>query len=222
MILGPAVTSATLKTDARYRDATATATLLSSYALEQRGSTDFEVMKVVNGMKDEYASGASTLLRVFNASGGRLFLRSDVHWHGKVWKYPLDLVIENGQWSIALVVHAARFEGVAGGIVYRTEEVPTDIFCGWDVPFWDGPFSSSHKNTVCAEIRKPGHYDAETNLGIMRNLTNGGGASARAEHTGKAEERPFEVDHDYVAVVLTAAGTSPVTDIVIGRSDTLQ
>ncbi len=56
----------------------------------------------------------------------------------------------------------------------------------------------------------------------MRDLTNGGKATARAERTGKAGERQYEVEHDYAAVVLTAAGTSPVTEIIIGRSDTLQ
>lgn len=218
MLLGSAVTSSILKADPRYKDAKATPLLLSSYALEQRAATDFEVMKVVNGIKDEYGAGASTLLRIFNASGERLFFRHDFHRRGNVWKYPFDMIIENGQWSVVLIVHTAAGQSVAGGVVYHTTQMAADLFCGWDVPYWDGPFSSGHKNTVHCEIQKMDYWRDPAKREEAHDRTNNGKASVRTK-------LPVAYDalyHEYQVSMLTAGGTSPVTDVIFGRVEKLE
>ncbi len=213
MLLGSAVTPSLLRTDPRYEKDDITSKMLSSYALEQRSATDAEVMKVINGMKDEYGVGASTLIRIFNASGERLFLRGDFHVRGNSWKYPFDTIIENGQWSLALVVHTGSMEGVAGGVVYHT--ATADLFCGWDVPYFDGSIRG-HKNTVYGEIRKPQYWDQQAQRDEVHKRTNKAAASCKASGPGTGDDAVYRV------AVLTAAGTSPITDITIGRTDTLK
>lgn len=210
MILGSAVTDSTLKTDPRYiNELKLTEKLLSSYALEQRASTDYEVMKVVNGMKDEYGAGTSNLLRIFNASGERLFLRDAYHVRGNTWKYPFDMVIENGQWSVVLIVHTAYVEGMAGGVVYRTENNPKDIFCGWDIPYVG-------RNTVKAEIREVDYWKESANRTATHKAVNSGPSIFRSEAASSA------LPHEYKVTMQIANGTSPVTDVIFGRTNTLK
>lgn len=218
MILGSAITSSTLAADPRYQTAEATPALLSNYAFEQRSASDFEVVKVINGMKDEYGNGASTLVRIFNATGERLFYQSDFHVRGNSWKYPFDAIIENGQWSLVLIVHTGKFEGVAGGVVYRTESGPVDVFCGWDVPYFDGSFSG-HKNTVHCEIQVPDYWAPKESAkrAAVHEKTRTSGPSGRTG-TPVAGVPP----HEYKVSIVTAGGTSPMTDIVFGRVTTLK
>lgn len=217
MILGSAITSSTLDADPRFHKKEVTPDMLSNYAFEQRSATDFEVVKVINGMKDEYGNGASTLVRIFNATGERLFYQSAFNLRGNSWKYPFDAIIENGQWSLVLIVHTGKFEGVAGGVVYRTEKTATDVFCGWDVPYFDGLFSE-HKNTVHSEIQAPGYWDKPGIRTDTHETTRTGQASKRTDTPAAGAA----LQHDYKVSIVTAGGTSPMTDIVFGRVGTLK
>lgn len=215
MLLGSAVTPAVLQTDPRYQKGDITLDMLSTYALEQRAATDSDVMKVLNGIKDEFGSGASTLIRIFNASGERLYLRDDFHLRGNTWKYPFDMVIENGQWLVALVVKNGTMEGVAGGVVYHS--ATADMFFGWDVPYFDGKLSG-HKNTVLSEIRTLNYWEKQRERDTVHTATNKAAASWHAPHVNSTEPQ----DLGYRVSIFTAAGTSPITDVTIGRAATLK
>lgn len=215
MLLGSAVTKAVLQTDPRYQKGEITLDMLSNYALEQRAATDSDVMKVLNGVKDEYGSGASTLIRIFNASGERLFLREDFHLRGNTWKYPFDMIIENGQWLVALVVKNGTMEGVAGGVVYHS--ATADMFFGWDVPYVDATLRG-HKNTVYSEIRHLKNWDRKPAREEAHRATNKAAASWHAPRPDSNEPK----DLGYRVSIFTAAGSSPITDVTIGRTETLK
>lgn len=219
MLLGTAVTEAVLKTDPRYVGQQITSPMLSTYALEQRASTDTDVLKIANGMKDEYGNGASTLLRIFNAAAEPLRLRYDIHRYGNIWKYPVDMVIHNGQWSVLLVVHAQPFQGVAGGLIYHAAGSDVDLFCGWDMPYMDDLFGKGHNNKVYGDIQKPNYWSPKDKREAIHDRTN---KDKVAGYLTPAPAANAEVKHGYRISLQTAAGTSPVTDITFGLVDTLK
>lgn len=218
MLLGNAVTEAILKSDPRYQSEKITPVLLSQYALEQRSSTDTDVMKIANGMKDEYSNGASTLVRIFNASGESLYLRYDLHDYGNTWKYPPDMVIHNGQWSVLLVAHAKGLQGVAGGLVYNAASKNMDMFCGWDVPYMDDIFGKGHNNKVYGEIQPRDYWGSKERREAVHTRTNRDKIAAYITPAPEVANPP----HNYRISLQTAAGTSPVTDIIFGLVETLK
>lgn len=75
---------------------------LATIAMERRGQRDLELMRYVNSLLKD-ANGDYVALRLYNGSGERLWLdtRSFTGESG-VWKYPPDLFIDPGQWSVVI------------------------------------------------------------------------------------------------------------------------
>ncbi len=116
---------------------------LAKAALQAQESNQQAAMTLVNSFKEDYGNGVSTLVMLYNATGAELALRSSDDSSGHIGKYPYDLTIQNGQWSVFLHVHTS---GTAGGSVgavgYNVEDGNTKPVA---VVAWDNPYSGSPK-----------------------------------------------------------------------------
>ena len=159
VIVGNIVTKEDVVLDPRYsklKPDQVTTKLLSEFTQQQQTKFDFEATKTINGIKEEYGTGVSTLLRIYNTSGRTLrFQKQGPNWSGHMWKYPFDETIGNGQWSVALHVKtsgAAR--GSVSSVVYRVEDEGDDIFMGWSSPF----DHNIYDNQVYVEVKNDNHW----------------------------------------------------------------
>ena len=60
-----------------------TTKILGEYTLKQKVKYDLEATKVINGIKEEYGHGVSSLIRIYNASGCTLtYSKQGPDWHG--------------------------------------------------------------------------------------------------------------------------------------------
>ena len=218
MLLGNAVTEAILKSDPRYHGKDITPIMLSEYALEQKASTDTDVLKIGNGMKDEYGKGISTLVRIFNACAEPLYLRYDLHLRGNIWKYPPDMVIHNGQWSVLLVSHSAMAQGIAGGLVYHAAGKKMDMFCGWDMPYMHDIFGEGHNNKVYGDIQPRDYWNGQDKREAVHTRTNRDKVPAYVT-PAPGGDNPA---HNYRISLQTAAGDAPFTEITFGLVETLK
>ena len=153
MIIGPVITKEELRQDERYvNKETITLSDISDYTVEQQSVHAPAAQEAVNGMKTEYGSGISALIRIYNASGEALSLFKTYDWHGHVWKHPVDRIIQNGQWSVFLHVHGEWSPtGASGAVVYRAAQANQDIFLGWQSPYIG-------TNSVYVESRETNHW----------------------------------------------------------------
>lgn len=88
--------------DIAYLANTAYGAMNADYA--NKGAEDY-IIERVNGMKDEYGTGASTLITFYNALGMNLKLHDHRNIHGSFFKYQPDNDVYNGEWSCLLHVH---------------------------------------------------------------------------------------------------------------------
>ena len=102
-------------------------------------SPDESCIKRVNGMKDEYGSGVSTLITIYNALGCSLRYRTAHDSSGHIWKYAYDDRIDNGEWSCALHVKTSgSATGSCAALVYDFDGGYGDqdvLVVAWDTPF---------------------------------------------------------------------------------------
>ncbi len=98
---------------------------LAAIAMERRGLRDLELMRHVNSMLKEAGNGFLAM-RLYNGSGERLWLEEKSYTNDSaLWKYPPDLFLDPGQWSV-IVAQAMPVNGsVVWGnlaIAYKGEE----------------------------------------------------------------------------------------------------
>lgn len=75
---------------------------VATVALERRGQRDLELMRLVNSMLKD-AGNEFIALRLYNGSGERLWLDTQsFNGASGIWKYPPDLFIDPGQWSVVI------------------------------------------------------------------------------------------------------------------------
>lgn len=96
----------------------------------------------VNGMKEEYGTGVSALIMIYNATGSTLKFDSLESAHGKIFKYQPDPTIYNGEWSVFLHVKSSGAARGSGGAVkyWLRGGVPKKshmLTVNWDIP-WSG------------------------------------------------------------------------------------
>lgn len=128
MLIGLAITEEQVRQNSDDRHSEVTPAMLSKYTLNHKNKYDLDAAKKVNAMSQEYGgSRDAVLIRIYNASGGILSYMNEKSWHGRVWKYPYDQTIQNGQWSVVLNVEPRCM----GAVVYRGLVVPEDLFFGW-------------------------------------------------------------------------------------------
>lgn len=100
MLFATPIVQEQLKLDPRFAAQTITAEHVATVAMERRGMRDLELMRHVNSVLKEMGS-SSIVLRLYNGSGERLWLDRD-HYSRQsgIWKYPPDLFLDPGQWSV--------------------------------------------------------------------------------------------------------------------------
>lgn len=119
--------------------------------LVNEDSKNDKASRYVQGVKDWYGNGVSTLCLVYNATGGTLRYVADRDWYGYIARTPYPAEIGNGQWAAFLHVHnTGASSGSEGAVVYRGgngngEE--RDVLLGWSTPW--GPWYS---NKVCIYV----------------------------------------------------------------------
>lgn len=183
MIIGNEVNSDVVKSYPQYvKEANITPLILSKVAMQQLTATDsrgdslqMAATKAVNAMKNEYGQGASTLVMIFNASGETLRYQTNKDWSGETEKYPFDLTIANGEYSVFLHVKSGIFTGSVGCVVFRGDSGSDFLFA------WDNPYIGDNSSYVDVKSKDywPGVQpwsDVESKLtssGISSNTDNG-------------------------------------------------
>ncbi|MEX2520312.1 MAG: hypothetical protein WD969_13380 [Paracoccaceae bacterium] len=96
----------------------------------------------VNGMKEQYGTGVSALMMIYNATGSTMKFDSLETTHGKIYNYQPDPTIYNGEWSVFLHVKSSGAARGSGGAVKYwlkggVEDKSHLVTVSWDVP-WSG------------------------------------------------------------------------------------
>lgn len=174
VLVGNAVTANDVVADPRYshlKPDQVSTKLLSEYTMELKVKDDFEATKKINSIKEEYKSGVSGLVRIYNASGRTLaFSQLGIDWHGHMYKYPPDDIILNGQWSVFLHVKTAIApRGSEACVIYSIKEEYCDIFLGWVIPLVQVRTSP----TVYTEVNRNGYWSNKEDWDDMKDKTVG-------------------------------------------------
>jgi hypothetical protein len=157
MLVGKTITEETIKRLYPNAKPDEYVNLLSKEALDtgSQGEYQEEAIKTVNGLKERYGEGASTLICIYNATGRKWTYVSSHDWHGEIYS-PYDTEIYNGQWSVFLHTKAGIITGSAGCVVYRIEKANTDLFIGWSNPYLVGT-----TNTFHVEMQQENYWTGE-------------------------------------------------------------
>lgn len=154
MILGTGITEEMLASYPENKDKPITKLMLAKAAEEQMGMPDgkdslfTEGIKHVNGMKEEYGQGASTLILIANQTGEKLKRIDSKGWSGDTWKYPFDREIDNGQISVVLHTKTFMFRGSVGSVIYRLEKTQDEFV----LAFWN-PYIGENKSFIGAGVK---------------------------------------------------------------------
>ncbi|KAL9236730.1 hypothetical protein vseg_011365 [Gypsophila vaccaria] len=158
-----------------------------------------EARKYVDGVKEFYGSGASTLCMIFNGTGEPLYYVDDHDWYGNVGRTPYPTQIGNGQWVSFLHVHTTgATSGSEAAVIYRGKQkdgISQDFMLAWSTPFgiW-------YKNKAYCEMRDVGKSSSWDDIYDRTN---------DSEYTDK-------VDRDGMLIkVSTASGSSPVYTAIL-------
>lgn len=144
-----------------------------------KGADDY-IIKEMNGMKDEYGTGLSTQIQIYNALGLDLKLIENYDDHGSFFKYAPDDRIYNGEWSGLLHVHPqAAAVGSSGMLAYV---LPKGAF-GEDIVLmisWSNPYSGS--NTCNCSFTNRSNYNRIGAANLCEALIDGGAASRISDY----------------------------------------
>jgi hypothetical protein len=159
MLFGTKIDASVLSALPQYADKNITPKDLGEYAAGTMADHQKDADDNVNGMKQEYGNGISTLVMIYNASGYQLQRMDEVDTHGHVGDWPLDTYIENGQWSVFLHVHSS---GAAVG---------SEGYCDYSlvgtadtVRFsWASPYTGSNTAEATMNPANP-NYDASESM----------------------------------------------------------
>ncbi|KAK9681831.1 hypothetical protein RND81_10G030700 [Saponaria officinalis] len=160
----------------------------------QTGVANEEARKYVDGIKEFYGSGASTLCMIYNATGETLYYVNDHDWYGFLGRTPYPTEIGNGQWVSFLHVHTtAAASGSEAAVIYRGKQkdgLTRDFLLAWSTPI-----GAWYKNKAYCEMREAGY------------------SSSWDDIYGRTNDSDYndKVDRDGMIVkVSTASGSSPV------------
>jgi len=113
--------------------------------LVNEDSKNDKASKYVQGVKDWYGNGVSTLCLIYNATGSTLRYVADKDWYGFICRTPYPTEIGNGQWAAFLHVHnTGASSGSEAAVVYRGTNgngEERDLLLGWSTPW--GPWNSN-------------------------------------------------------------------------------
>ncbi|KAK9681830.1 hypothetical protein RND81_10G030600 [Saponaria officinalis] len=149
---GAPITDETLKRMSKYKGKTIGQQDRAREAMRmiQAESKNIKALNHALALKSDYGDGISTLCLIYNATGSKLELVSDLSqdWHGSVYKEESAQSFENGQWIAFLHTHPTGFYGCEAARVYRGVNVVGDVrdyLVSWFIPYTGGA------NTVGSE-----------------------------------------------------------------------
>lgn len=175
---------------------------MSAQAMRQRAEHKNDAIDRVNGMKEEWGTGVSTRVIIYNALGIPLSKRSSHDSYGHWSRYAPSDRIEVGQWDVSFHV---KTSGAATGscsvVSYNLEGYGHDdvLMIGFNTP-WSG------KNTAYCNVMTTKTWN-KTSWDDLHDLTYKGAASATLDF-GRARVR-YTVDQD----------SSPMLTVTVLRSD---
>ncbi|GLB43545.1 hypothetical protein LshimejAT787_1400570 [Lyophyllum shimeji] len=124
---------------------------------------------------DQNRNTATVGCRIYNASGDRITVNFTHSWVGHFFKESPDEYVENGQWSVFVVV-----ADPVGAAIYRTTG-QTDIFVGWrhySHAAWADDIS------CYVESREKDHWWAVGSEGNLKDRLEKSGRSSTDNHYG--------------------------------------
>ncbi|XBI51071.1 hypothetical protein VPH35_033646 [Triticum aestivum] len=111
-------------------------------SLMNEDSKNIKASKYVEGVKDWYGDGVSTLCILYNATGDTLYYVGEHDWFGFIGRTPYPAEIGNGQYAAFLHTHnTGAASGSEGAVVYRGKNrdgQDRDYLVAWSTPF--GPW----------------------------------------------------------------------------------
>lgn len=117
---------------------------------------NLDALKYVLGLKADYGDGVTTLCLVYNATGDKLELASEIDWLGYVYKQQPPRSFENGQWLAFLHAHpTSQAYGCEAARVYRGHNVKgevRDFMVSWSTPW------GTTQNSAYTEVREQDHF----------------------------------------------------------------
>lgn len=205
VVIGTTITVDNVIADPRYKHlkpSQVTTKILSVYTMEQRVVYEKEALRTVNAIKDEFGNRESTLVRIYNGSGRTLIFSKQHDWHGHLYKYPIDTIILNGQWSVFLHV-SPRWPAPHGDmscVIYSIQHEKADVFMGWDDPL-------AGSNSVYTDISFNGYWPNNDDWDKMES---------RIDDSGKNSANNYNAES---ALFYSEAGigdsTSPLADFTL-------
>lgn len=174
-------------------------------AMENINDFRQDTVKWLNGEKEEWGTGVSTLVMIYNATGGTMTKYGAGDESGHIWKYDYDDRIETGQWSSVLhVKSSATMTGSAATVGYYIDgytngSEPIVLSIGWDTP-WTG------ENTGYASHWAKSHWLKTSWKKINKYAGDG--------KTSDTRELGLLRSH-----FSTTQNSSPIFECVITRSD---
>ncbi|KAL9236726.1 hypothetical protein vseg_011361 [Gypsophila vaccaria] len=149
---GAPITDETLKQMSKYKGKTIGQADRAREAMRliQAESKNIKALNHTLELKADYGDGISTLCLIYNATGYRLELVSDLiqDWHGSVYKEEPASSFENGQWIAFLHTHPTGFYGCEAARVYRGKDIAghvRDYLVSWFIPYTGGSNSAYTK-----------------------------------------------------------------------------
>ncbi|KAK9681823.1 hypothetical protein RND81_10G030000 [Saponaria officinalis] len=149
---GAPITDETLKRMSKYRGKAIGQQDRAREAMRmiQAESKNIKALNHALALKSDYGDGISTLCLIYNATGSKLELVSDLSqdWHGSVYKEESAESFENGQWIAFLHAHPTATYGCEGARVYRGVNVAGDVrdyLVSWFIPYVGGSNSAYTK-----------------------------------------------------------------------------
>ncbi|KAK9681809.1 hypothetical protein RND81_10G029300 [Saponaria officinalis] len=158
---GAPVTNETLKQMSKYKGKTIGQEDRAREAVRliQAESKNIKALNHTLELKNDYGDGISTLCMIYNATGSRLELVSDLtqDWHGSIYKESPASSFENGQWISFLHTHpTSATYGCEAARVYRGTDSSgqvRDFLVSWFIPYVGGSNSAYTKVAPKDEAR---------------------------------------------------------------------
>ncbi|KAJ1273775.1 hypothetical protein BS78_05G010100 [Paspalum vaginatum] len=133
-------------------------------------------------LKRRYGNGVSTLVLVYNATGGRVTLEQRQDWVGRVFDVDAPRTLQNGQWAAFLHVKPPVLaQGSQAARVFRGTDVDgrtRDLLVAWSIPW-----NTNNRTSAYTEIGTQNYFTSRWSS--MRTKLENAGTITRAKDVGR-------------------------------------